>query len=70
MQAQCAECGARAQITVKFKGFSYSVAGFDTAMCPVVRKRAEENGGSTNNTDCDHMLKAVSREYNRFMGRR
>jgi hypothetical protein len=68
MRAVCGKCGATATIQITGRNrFTYSQSEFHN--CPIVQERMRANGGSTGDTDCDNMLKAVSAERERVLGR-
>lgn len=69
MQATCGKCGGTADVSLTSTGFSYSPSARSLALCPIIRERMEKNGGSTNDTDCDHMARAAQHVADRIRSR-
>jgi hypothetical protein len=70
MKATCGKCGGKAEVTLAANGFSYDMDRRARSECVVIRERMAAEGGSTNNTDCDHMLEAAQAVRERFLQRR
>ena len=68
LRAICAKCGQEASLTPTPNGFSYAPDDGAMLRCPVVKERMEQEGGSTSNTDCDHMLEEVQSLTDRLRG--
>jgi hypothetical protein len=68
VRAECGKCGTTATIQVTGRiRFTYTQRDFHR--CLIVRERMRANGGSTSDADCDHMVKAVTAERDRVVGR-
>jgi hypothetical protein len=58
MQATCLKCGGKTDVKLRADG-GYSPVGPLIGFCPVVKERAEKNGGRADDAHCDHMAKAA-----------
>jgi hypothetical protein len=50
-------------------GFSYNF-GSRAFLCPIVKERADKDGGKTSDLNCDHMAKAAQEVAHRMRGGR
>lgn len=70
MQATCAKCGGKAEVSLTASGFSYNMDRRARSECTVILERMAAEGGRTSDTDCDHMLEAAQAARERFLQRR
>jgi hypothetical protein len=69
MQARCPKCANRAQVSLTAEGFSYDLGSraFD---CPIIKERADKDGGKTSDINCIHMARAAQEVADRMRGGR
>jgi hypothetical protein len=65
MQARCPKCANKAEVSLTAKGFSYDF-GPRAFLCPIIKERADKEGGRTSDQNCDHMAKAAQEVSHRM----
>jgi hypothetical protein len=67
MQARCPKCANRAEVSLTPKGFSYDF-GPRAFSCPIIKERADKDGGKTSDINCEHMARAAQAVADRMRG--